>query len=586
MKAWVKILSIGCFLSFFSVTAEGQDIDSTATAKIIKIEFEETQLDKAFQRFNGVHEYKNHDVLKFELKQAILKHGYAAYQWNSTLVGDSLVWYLRLGSRYVWHQIDLAEDTRLLLQKGKVNWKKIAKNQFDFFAFERAVDQALIEAENTGYPFAQIYLDSVSLINSGIEGVLKTDLGPLVKVDSVRIQGDLKIRSAYLQNYLGIREGALYSEKAIQRIPEKLESVRFLTSIKPPEVIFQDEITKINLFLNKKNASSFDGIIGFLPDNQTGELLVTGDVKLHLENTLKQGEIIDLNWRKLQTNTQELNVELVSPYILNSAVSIDANLKIYRRDTLFTDVFRQVGFRYVFGGDDYLRLFADRQTTSLISTSPYKFNVEPPPFLDRLVNSYGVGLLLTELDNRLNPAKGYELSTSLSAGNKTIIINDNLPEMIYDSLELTSLQLRGVLDASYYLSYIPKLVWHQRVIGAYLFNDQLFNNEAFRIGGLKNLRGVDEEAIFATSYVILRNELRYQFDKEGYLFGFFDGAYYENNTLNRIGAGSDYPFATGLGITFGTRAGLFSLSYALGSQQGNPLLLRTAKVHFGFLSLF
>ena len=46
------------------------------------------------------------------------------------------------------------------------------------------------------------------------------------------------------------------------------------------------------------------------------------------------------------------------------------------------------------------------------------------------------------------------------------------------------------------------------------------------------------------------------------------------------------PYGFGAGISFGTRAGVFSLSYALGSQRGNPILIRAAKIHFGFISLF
>jgi hypothetical protein len=42
----------------------------------------------------------------------------------------------------------------------------------------------------------------------------------------------------------------------------------------------------------------------------------------------------------------------------------------------------------------------------------------------------------------------------------------------------------------------------------------------------------------------------------------------------------------GAGITFETKAGLFSITYALGRAFDNPVALRGGKVHFGFLSLF
>ena len=119
-----------------------------------------------------------------------------------------------------------------------------------------------------------------------------------------------------------------------------------------------------------------------------------------------------------------------------------------------------------------------------------------------------------------------------------------------------------------------------------MLNEQVVNNEATGIGGLKTLRGFNEEAIFATSYMIARNELRYQIERNGYLFLLFDGAWYENMSLNHLGARRDTPYALGLGITLGTKAGIFSLSAAAGSEQGNPLLIRSTKFHFGFLSIF
>jgi len=85
---------------------------------------------------------------------------------------------------------------------------------------------------------------------------------------------------------------------------------------------------------------------------------------------------------------------------------------------------------------------------------------------------------------------------------------------------------------------------------------------------------------------LLRNELRYQFERDGYAFLFFDGAWYENQSIDPLGATRDTPFGFGAGFTFGTKAGIFSISYALGKELGNPILLASNKIHFGFVSVF
>ena len=46
------------------------------------------------------------------------------------------------------------------------------------------------------------------------------------------------------------------------------------------------------------------------------------------------------------------------------------------------------------------------------------------------------------------------------------------------------------------------------------------------------------------------------------------------------------PFGFGLGISFETKAGIFSLNYALGYQENELAPLRAAKIHFGFVNFF
>jgi hypothetical protein len=48
----------------------------------------------------------------------------------------------------------------------------------------------------------------------------------------------------------------------------------------------------------------------------------------------------------------------------------------------------------------------------------------------------------------------------------------------------------------------------------------------------------------------------------------------------------DRPLSFGAGISFETKAGIFNLTYALGKQLNNPIILRAAKIHFGIVSLF
>jgi hemolysin activation/secretion protein len=114
--------------------------------------------------------------------------------------------------------------------------------------------------------------------------------------------------------------------------------------------------------------------------------------------------------------------------------------------------------------------------------------------------------------------------------------------------------------------------------------ENTFQNELLRIGGLKTLRGFDEESIFTTSYSIFTLEYRFLLEQNSYIYLFGDGAWYENNNVKEYV--NDTPIGFGAGISFETKAGIFSINYALGKQFDNPIQLRSGKIHFGIVNYF
>ena len=121
--------------------------------------------------------------------------------------------------------------------------------------------------------------------------------------------------------------------------------------------------------------------------------------------------------------------------------------------------------------------------------------------------------------------------------------------------------------------------------GASVFgNSTIFKNELFRIGGLKTLRGFDEESIYVSTYVIPTIEYRFLFAQNSNLLLFTEGAWYENNSNGMYI--KDMPMSVGAGINFETKAGILSLNYAIGNQFGNGFDVRSGKIHFGLTALF
>jgi hemolysin activation/secretion protein len=176
------------------------------------------------------------------------------------------------------------------------------------------------------------------------------------------------------------------------------------------------------------------------------------------------------------------------------------------------------------------------------------------------------------------------IETTGSTGNRTIRRNSDINPIAYENIHLRTVTYQGEMSLDYYISPGGRHVFNPGVQSAYIYNPELFINEHYRIGGLKSLRGFDEESIYASTYLIGKFEYRYLLEQNSFLFTFFNMAWYENKSRN-VNL-SDTPYGFGAGIDFETRIGIMSVSYALGKQFDNPVYFRNGKIHFGIVNYF
>jgi hemolysin activation/secretion protein len=142
---------------------------------------------------------------------------------------------------------------------------------------------------------------------------------------------------------------------------------------------------------------------------------------------------------------------------------------------------------------------------------------------------------------------------------------------------------RSFFQIELFIPLNPRNVIRLANTSEFYYAPEIFQNEVFRFGGQSTLRGFNEEELYGTYRSVFTLEYRFLLDKNSHLFGFFDQGIYENNSVKYY---RDHPFGFGAGISFGTNLGIFSVSYALGKQLSNPILLSNGKVHFGYISYF
>jgi outer membrane protein assembly factor BamA len=337
----------------------------------------------------------------------------------------------------------------------------------------------------------------------------------------------------------------------------------------------------VYLYLDSRKASNFNGILGVLPDNLTGDVVITGDVELNLMNAaLKRGETINLRWQRLQTRTTQLDIRFAYPYMFKTRIGADAKLNLYRQDTLFSQVILDAALQYFFSGTNNVSVFVEQQQANLISADFFSSD----RFVDSRITMFGFGADIQNLDYRFNPRKGYFLIASMAAGRKVITKNADVDPSLYDGINLDSeIYNLNFFGGNYFPLGKRSAILLRAKVGHFI-NENMFRNEMYRLGGLKSIRGFDEQSIFASSYAIGTLEFRYLLEQNSNLFVFLDQAYYENASGDV--PVSDTPIGFGVGTNFETGAGVFSLTYALGRQFDNAFSLRSGKVHFGFISFF
>ena len=526
-----------------------------------------------------------------ELQNVLLECYDNAYLLASydSLVNDTtlLKAYLNFDVQYKWAHLRKGNVDEGVLSIIGFREKLYSNKPLYYKNVKKAEEKLIRYYENNGYPFASVKLDSIVIEDGKISAQLHLEKNVLEKIDSVVIKGNAKISSVYMYTYLGIKPGSLYNEGQLKKVNTRLAELPFIRSTKPATIIFTDKFNKLILNLEKKRASQFDGIIGVLPDNKTGKVLFTGDVALKLQNGLGRGELIDMNWQRLQTQTQDLKLRLVYPFLFHTPFGVDYTFKLYKKDTTFLELDQNIGVQYMLIGGNYIKVFYDNKTSTLLSTSQYQYATTLPPNADVSTNMYGAGVKYEKLDYRLNPRKGYSILMNVSVGTKYIKKNAKLSDSLYkDIKDFKSTVYNGDFQGSVFLPVTTRSTVRIGGQAAYLYGKDIFQNELFRIGGLKSLRGFDEESIYASSYAILSVEYRYILEQNSYLYLFGDQAYYENNAVTLSLVGHDKPYGFGVGISFQTKAGIFSISYALGSQQGNPIEVKSGKIHFGIVNYF
>ncbi|HEX8461565.1 MAG TPA: hypothetical protein VF623_09050, partial [Segetibacter sp.] len=479
----------------------------------------------------------------------------------------------------------------------QVGWEENGvKNKLIQFADYAAVSQKLLDYfESTGYPFAKINLDSITIENNRMNAVLHIDKGFTYRLDSIKLYGPAKISRNFIHHYLNIERGSPYNKTKLEKINQRILELPYLEQSQPWDITMLNTGSLVNLYLQPKKSNQINVLAGFLPSNEQtgGKLLLTVDANLQLQNAFGSGESVGLVWQQIQPKSPRLHLNYTQPYMFNSSFGVDFLFDLYKKDSTFLNINGQLGLVYMVSPNKTAKVILQSQRTNVlqVDTLQIKSSKRLPDIADVSSLNVGVNYDLANTDYKFNPRRGNEFSLFASVGNKTIRKSNAVTEIkdasfdynkLYDSVKLKTYQLRMRVKAAQYFKTGKQTVLKTAIDGGWYQSASYFRNELFQIGGYRLLRGFDEESIFTSKYVVGTLEYRYLLGLNSNFFAFSDIGYSSNPVIRQ----SNTYIGAGVGLSFETKGGIFNISYAAGKRNDINFNIKQSKIHFGFVSIF
>ncbi|HEU4903240.1 MAG TPA: BamA/TamA family outer membrane protein [Flavisolibacter sp.] len=505
---------------------------------------------------------------------------------------------LFLGEPYQWSRVRTSEKDGPMLEA--IHFPSL-KGAIDVATLTTWQKRILDYLEENGHPFGKTYFDSIQINGNEVEALLKIDKGPLYRIDSLQVIGDAKVNSDFLQKYLQLPNGAVYSKSRLAGVDKKLSELSYVEEEKPADLTMLATGAVLNLYLKARRSSQINALVGFLPNSDPlgirRKLLLTVDANVLLRNSLGAGETIGLMWQQLQKGSPRLNLLYEQPYIFHSSFGTRFSLDMYKLDSIFLNINMNLGVNYSLGERKTATVFLQRRATIVngINAAAIIQSKQLPREADVSSLNLGVSYEYNSTDYRFNPRKGSQFTITTTAGTKKVKKNNLILELkdptdpafdferLYDTVKLSAYQFRVNFSGAQFVQLGKQTTLKFAGNAAVFQSPTVFRNELFQIGGNRLLRGFNEESQFVSQYGVGTVEFRLLTGLNSNFFGFVDGGWgkypLENVTSHTY-------ISTGAGLSFQPKAGLINVTWAVGRRDDTDFNLRQSKIHIGFVSFF
>ncbi|SDE28672.1 BamA/TamA family outer membrane protein [Riemerella columbipharyngis] len=382
-------------------------------------------------------------------------------------------------------------------------------------------------------------------------------------IDGFVIRDYNRVPRRFVKNLEKEFVGQTYDDRHLLKIRNALANHTFVTLERNPQTLFTKDSTQIYLFLKKKKANTFDGVLGF-GNNNSQKFQVTGSISLNFKNIFNGFESVSLFWQRNPNSGQNFDMQADVPYLFNSNIGVNLHTNIFRQDSTFANVKVLSGAYFQFSPRQKVGI---RGHLELSSVSAANLSTA------RNFKRKGFGVWYEFQMPIDNPLMLYKTKIKADA---------DLFNTIYDDSKIVPTK-QYQLFAEHNLQLADRNFINAKIETAALDTKEVLSvNELFRIGGWNSLRGFDENILLSKFYVYGGLEYRYIIGETA----FFDVFGQMGKLKNPLFEKDINLYSGGFGFNFILPVGLMSFQISNGNNFEDRFNFKNTKVHWGLLSRF
>lgn len=383
-------------------------------------------------------------------------------------------------------------------------------------------------------------------------------------INGFTIRGYERVPERFVKNLNKNFTGKIYDDKNLMNIYNQLKNHPFVSLEKFPQTLFTKDSTQIFLFLQKKKANSFDGVLGF-GNNESEKLGLNGSLNLNFKNIFNSFESINIFWQRNQNKGQDFDLQADVPYLFKSNLGANMQVKIFRQDSTFANVKLLPSVYYHISSKQKLGMRGNFEMASKLSET-----------LSTAQNFQRKGLGLWYEYNEMSEVEIMPYKAKIRA-------EADVFKTLYDTDLSQETQKRYFLFGEYNYHLTGNHFINIKGESAFIDSEKvLFINELLRFGGWNSFRGFNENSLFANFYAFGGLEYRYLIGKQAFFDIFMQMAQLENKSLNA----KPKLYSVGLGFNFTLPIGVMSFQISNGNQFGNEFRFKETKIHWGIVTRF